>query len=165
MNRVTREEFALRIEGMQDGLYRVAYGLLLNQADCADAVQESIFKAWRGIRTLREEKHLRTWLTRILINECYMMLRKRRKELPLMEEMIEAMPADSSDPALFEAIAALDEALRLAVVLHYIEGYATKEIATMLRCPEGTIKSRLRRARQRMRELMERERGSHDGKP
>ena len=151
---MTREEFARRIEDMQDVLYRVAYGLLLNPADCADAAQECIFKAWRGIDALRDERYLQTWVIRILIHECYAIMRKRRSSLPLDEGMVAHRPADSANEALCEAIAALPEKLRLVVVLHYIEGYKEAEVAQMLRCPLGTVKSRLRRARLQMRGLL-----------
>ncbi len=143
-------EFAQRVEAMQGALYRVAYGLLLNRADCADAVQEALLRAWEKRGSLREAAYFETWLTRILINECYGMLRRRRAALPLDGLPEPAAPPDA-DPALHDAIARLDRKLRLPVVLHYMEGYGVDDIARMLRVPSGTIKTRLARARALLR--------------
>ena len=143
-------EFAQRVEAMQGALYRVAYGLLLNRADCADAVQEALLRAWEKRGSLRETAYFETWLTRILINECYGMLRRRRAALPLDGLPEPAAPPDA-DPALHDAIARLDRKLRLPVVLHYMEGYGVDDIARMLRVPSGTIKTRLARARALLR--------------
>ena len=148
--RMDAESFARRVEGMQGTLYRVAYGLLLNRADCADAVQEALMRAWEKRGSLREEAYFETWLTRILINECYSMLRRRRAALPLDGMPEPAAPPDA-DPALHDAVARLDEKLRLPVVLHYMEGYGVADIARMLRLPSGTVKTRLARARALLR--------------
>ncbi|MBO4883782.1 MAG: sigma-70 family RNA polymerase sigma factor [Clostridia bacterium] len=143
-------EFAGRVEAMQGALYRVAYGLLLNRADCADAVQEALARAWEKRRSLREEAYFETWLTRILINECYSMLRRRKTTLPIDSLPEPAAPPDA-DPALHDAVARLDRKLRLPVVLHYMEGYPVRDIARMLRLPSGTVKTRLARARALLR--------------
>ena len=143
-------EFARRAEAMQGTLYRVAYGLLLNRADCADAVQEALLRAWEKRGSLREEAYFETWLTRILINECYSMLRRRRTALPLDGIPDPAAPPDA-DPALHDAIARLEAKLRLPVVLHYMEGYGINDIARMLRVPVGTVKTRMARARALLR--------------
>ena len=143
-------QFAERVEAMQGALYRVAYGLLLNRADCADAVQDALLRAWEKRRTLKNEAFFGTWLTRILINECYAVLRRRKTALPIDALPEPAAPPDA-DPALHDAIARLDEKLRLPIVLYYMEGYAVKDIARMLRLPAGTVKTRLARARALLR--------------
>ncbi|MBR3503262.1 MAG: RNA polymerase sigma factor [Clostridia bacterium] len=145
-----RESFTRRVEAMQGALWRVAYGLLLNRADCADAVQEALLRAWEKRGSLREEAYFETWLTRILINECYSMLRRRRAALPLDGVPEPAAPPDA-DPILHDAIARLDVKLRLPVVLRYMEGYGVNEIARTLRVPPGTVKTRLARARALLR--------------
>ena len=143
-------EFAERVEAMQGALYRVAYGLLLNRADCADAVQDALLRAWEKRRTLKDEAFFGTWLTRILINECYAVLRRRKTALPI-DALPEPVAPPDADPALHDAIARLDEKLRLPIVLYYMEGYAVKDIARMLRLPAGTVKTRLARARALLR--------------
>ena len=147
-------EFSERVLEMEPMLYRMAYGLLLNRTDCADAVQEALLRAWEKRRQLREEAYFRTWLTRILINQCYNMLRRRRFFLPLDSARTVAAP-EGADIALHDAIAHLDNKLRLPIVLHYMEGYSVDEIAEMLSQPSGTIKTRLMRGRKLLRAALE----------
>lgn len=154
---MTREEFSVRIVDMQDALYRVAFGMLLSMQDCEDVVQECILKAWRSLDRLRDDKYLKTWVIRILINECYALMRSRKRIVPLNAEPEAGAPPDSRNEALYEAVAALDDKLRLPLILHYIEGYKEAEIAAMLRCPQGTVKSRLRKARSLMRDALQSE--------
>ena len=147
---MTAQEFSTRVLEVEGMLYRVAYGILLNQSDCADAVQEALMRGWEKLHTLREEEYFRTWLTRILINQCYTMLRRRRFFLPLESARTVAAP-DNSDAELHDAIARLDNKLRLPLVLHYMEGYSVDEISQMLSQPTGTVKTRLMRARKQLR--------------
>ena len=147
---MTAVEFSDQVLLMEPMLYRVAYGLLLNRTDCADAVQEALLRAWEKRNTLRDESLFRTWLTRILINECYTLLRRRRRAVPL-DEVPEPIAPPDADPILHDAIARLDKNLRLPVVLHYMEGYSVGEVASMLRLPAGTIKTRLFKARKILR--------------
>jgi len=147
---LTAVEFSDQVLLMEPMLYRVAYGLLLNRTDCADAVQEALLRAWEKRNTLRDESLFRTWLTRILINECYTLLRRRRRAVPL-DEVPEPIAPPDADPILHDAIARLDKNLRLPVVLHYMEGYSVGEVASMLRLPAGTIKTRLFKARKILR--------------
>ena len=75
-----------------------------------------------------------------------------------MEEMPEcAAPPEDGSRALRDALMALDEALRLPLLLSYMEGYRVREVARILRIPEGTVKSRIARAKRRLRELLEEE--------
>lgn len=152
---MTKQAFSERIIAMQDTLYRVAYGLFLNRDDIDDAVQECILKAWKNIGKLRDERYMQTWVIRILINECYAVMRSRRSTVSLDAAPDIVIPIDTSNADLYEAIASLDDKLRLPVVLHYIEGYKENEIASMLRCPVGTVKSRLHKARGLMRESLQ----------
>ncbi len=150
---MTAQEFSTRVLEVEGMLYRVAYGILLNQSDCADAVQEALMRGWEKLHTLREEEYFRTWLTRILINQCYSMIRRRRFFLPLDSARTVAAP-ENSDSELHDAIARLDDKLRLPIVLHYMEGYSVEEIAQMLSQPTGTVKTRLMRARKQLRESL-----------
>lgn len=151
---MTAQEFSTRVLEVEEMLYRVAYGILLNQSDCADAVQETLMRGWEKLHTLREKEYFRTWLTRILINQCYSMIRRRRFFLPLDSARTVAAP-ESADPDLHDAIAALDNKLRLPIVLHYMEGYSVEEIAEMLCVPSGTVKTRLMRGRKLLRAALE----------
>ena len=80
-----KELGALIIDGTDD-FYRVAKSILKEDADCQDAVQEAVSKAFAKIDTLREKKYAKTWFIRILLNECYRMLRQRKREAELVPD-------------------------------------------------------------------------------
>ncbi len=148
---MTNEDFADRIVAMQGTLYRVTCSILREHADREDAVQSAIEKAWRKLGSLRDESRLKSWMVRILINECYTILRHQKRETPV--ETIPDSPApESADPDLYRFFAGLPETLRLTMVLYYVEGYDVKEIAKILRIPTGTVKTRLLRGREKMKE-------------
>lgn len=129
-------------------MFRVAYAIVRNEEDCADAIQEALLRAWRRMDTLRDEKLFDTWLVRILINECYTLLRKRKRpSLP-------PMPPPPEYAALNDALMALDDSLRLPITLYYVEGFSIDEIASMLKIPSGTVKGRLYRGRQHLKALL-----------
>ena len=148
---MTNEDFAARILAMQGTLYRVTCSLLQEHADREDAVQSAIEKAWRKRHTLREESRLQPWVVRILVNECYLILRRQKREAPI--EALPDLPApEGADPDLYRFFTRLPDTLRLTMVLHYVEGYDVKEIARIQRIPAGTVKSRLMRGREKMKQ-------------
>lgn len=148
---MTNEDFATRIVAMQGTLYRVTCSLLREHADREDAVQSAIEKAWRKLPSLRDETRLKPWVVRILVNECYAILRHQKRELPV-ENIPDGPAPEGSDPDLYRFFTNLPDTLRLTMVLHYVEGYEVKEIAQILRIPAGTVKSRLMRGREKIKE-------------
>ena len=138
-------------------LYRVARTILRCDADCEDAVQSAILAAYEKLDTLREEAYFQTWLTRILINECYRLCRAARPAVPLEEILEQAACELPPDGGLWEAVQKLPDELRLPVELYYVEGYTVPEIRKLLGIPEGTVKSRLFRARRALRTQLESE--------
>ena len=150
-----KEEFTRAVLEYESTLYRVAKSMLGSEADCADAAQDALLRAWEKQHTLRDTAYFKTWLTRILINECRAMLRQRARFVPLEEEAAEGEIAPERDSGLYEAVMGLDVKYRVPFVLYYIEGFRTREIASMLKLPEGTVKTRLRRAREILRTELE----------
>lgn len=148
---MTNEDFAVRIVAMQGTLYRVTCAILREHADREDAVQSAIEKAWRKQGLLRDETRLKAWVTRILVNECYLILRRQKRETPI--ECIPDSPApETADPDLYRFFTDLPDTLRLTMVLHYVEGYEVKEIARIQCIPVGTVKTRLMRGREKIKE-------------
>ena len=148
---MTQERFTEAVVDMQATLYRVSASLLRQLCDQEDAVQSAIEKAWRKRNSLRDADKFKGWMCRILINECYTLLRRQKWEL--IGEDMEQIPAPpDSDPDLYRFFQGLPEKLRLPMVLHYVEGCSLEEIAQTLRLPLGTVKSRLSRGRDKMRE-------------
>lgn len=142
---IAEDEFVRRVEADTEMLYRVAHTLLGCDADCADAVQEALTRAWMRRERVREP-YFRTWLTRILINECKAQRRRSARTLP-REDFPDAAAPEPFDPALRDALERIDERYRLPLLLHYLEGFSLREIAAMLHAPLGTVKARLHRAR------------------
>jgi len=153
---MTQEEFAHRIVAMQDTLYRVSTTILPQLCDREDAVQEAIEKAWRKQGKLRDDRAMRAWVIRILINECYTLLRRRRNET-LSDAIPERETAPDASPDLYQLFTSLNEKYRLPMVLYYVEGYSVQECARMLGMPQGTLKSRLHRGRLLLRDTPEME--------
>ncbi|NOU92737.1 sigma-70 family RNA polymerase sigma factor [Paenibacillus sp. LMG 31456] len=152
-----KEAFIRLIHAMELNLYRVARSIVKREEDCSDAIQETILKAYHAIHTLREPSFFKTWLFRILINECNQILRKENRLLPSSEAVLsEASTQDTYENIdLKEAVNRLEETLKLVVTLHYFEDIPLKQISQLLETPEGTIKSRLHRARTILAEYLQ----------
>lgn len=151
---MTKEKLGTLILSQQDSLYRVARSLLENDADCADAIQEAIVKAFSKIDTLKKDRYAKTWLVRILINECYMIMRKEKK-LVSLDSLTEQRTYETQDYSdLYRAVSELPRDLRMAVLLYYCEGFSVKEIAVIEDTSESAVKNRLFKAREKLRKLL-----------
>ena len=136
-------------------MYVTAKSILKDDNDCADAIQNAIVKAFMKRHSLKNEAYAKTWLIRIVINECYSILRSSRKVVSLEEckELDRAYAEDKKDYGeLYAAVRHLKEDLRMVVVLYYIEEFSCKEIAAILEISEGAVQKRLARARAKMKE-------------
>ena len=151
---MTDAEFAARVIAMQDTLYRVSTTILPRLCDREDAVQSAIEKAWRKADSLREPNKLKPWLVRILVNECHEVLRRRKREIPTENLPEESAPPPQEQRELRELVMSLPENERLPIVLHYLEGFSTQEIASALRCPKGTVLSRMSRGRRQLKRFL-----------
>lgn len=152
--RMNDQDLGERIVALTPLLFHISYGLLRNEADREDAVQSAIEKAWRKAVLLRDENKLKPWLTRILINECHSLLRRKQREVPV-EEMPETGNDETEEPSLLhDAVLSLPNDLRVPIILHYMEGFSVQEIADALRCPKGTVLSRMNRARKHLKLLL-----------
>lgn len=148
---MNEREFSTRVRACADRLWRISWSILRCGADCDDAVQEALLRAWQKKSALREERYFETWLTRILINECKRILKRRSNSAqPLPEHLAER--AQVENRALSDGLAALPPDTRIPIILHYMEGYSVREISMMLRLPETTVKWRLHSGRRRLRE-------------
>ena len=147
-------EFSQRALSCARRLYGVAYLILGHDADCEDAVQEALLRAWAARDSLREERYFETWLVRILINESRRLMSRRRPEVALSDQ---DRPVEPENPALRDAIRALDIKFRLPVILYYVQGFKVREVARILHLPEGTVKWRLNQGRKLLRDLLNEE--------
>lgn len=151
---MTKEEFAKVVTDTAPVLYRVSKSILKRDEDCEDAAQEAIAHAFSKLDTLKSDDFAKTWLIRILINECYGILRRRKREF-YREEIGEAEAEQNDYSELYKALNELPADYRVTIVLHYIEGYSVSETAEILKVADGTVKSRLSRGRKKLRMFLE----------
>ncbi|MDO4321711.1 MAG: sigma-70 family RNA polymerase sigma factor [Lachnospiraceae bacterium] len=153
---MTKEQLGELILDSSDSMYHVAKTLLRNDADCSDAISETIVKAFAKLHTLQNDRYGKTWLIRILINECYMTMRREKRIVSIEDYPPEEKTAEREDYSdLYQAIIRLPQDIRICVTLYYMEGYSVKEIAALLEVTESTVKNRLARARRRLRNDLE----------
>ncbi len=155
---MTEQEHFLRraMEAHGPAVYRMALCRTQSVPDAQDVYQD-VFLRLLGQAAAPEwaPEHLKAWLLRTALNRCADLhrLRLRRPVVPL-EEVAETAAAEDGAAELWEAVGRLPEKLRTAVHLHYAEGYSTQEIAQLLGVPAATIRTRLRRARLTLKNLL-----------
>ncbi|MBQ8209499.1 MAG: RNA polymerase sigma factor [Clostridia bacterium] len=152
MDRITFQTNVLTCEEM---LYRVAKSICFYESDCEDAVQEAILKAYEKLGSLKNEKYFKTWLTRILINECYKINRIKSRQVSFDDYLFFEEAREPENSYVYEAIMHLPEKIRVVVQLYYVEGYSVDETASILRIPSGTVKSRLSQGRKSLKTILE----------
>lgn len=161
-----KEAFIALMDAHKLSMSRTALAILHNEEDAADAVAETVMEAFGHLHALKQPRYFKTWLTRILIYNCYDILRQRRRYVPL-DQAPEPAGGEPDDQALDvrESLAALAENDRLVLGLYYMDGLKVREIAKLLGAKESTVKTRLRRSRERLRKIyLEREDGPCEAK-
>lgn len=134
-------------------MYKVARGILDNDEDAADAIQDTILTCFEKIHTLKNPEYFKTWMIRILINECNK-IHRHYKNFSRTEELPE-VPGQDMSIAEFEfkeMLGMLDESYRIILILYYVEGFRIADIASILNMNENTVKTRLARARVQLKQ-------------
>lgn len=147
------------VDSMRGQLYSKALSRLSDEELAKDAVQETFLKAYRKIDQLKEPKYFKTWITKILINECNDINSSRKLEKDTIDKLKDNLKGDAfnfdkADKIEFEKKAWLEdlnEKERDVVNLYYEYGYTTSEISKHLDMNENTVKSFLCRARKKLR--------------
>ena len=162
------ESFERLVNTVKVKLYKTGMAILKNDDDVCDAIQETLLSAYRNFDSLREKQYFSTWITRILINKCYDIIKKNKKVAYLNEQM--EVEEDGfyydrykEDSIVEKVLSQISSDLKLVTVLYYYDEFSVKEISEMLNIPEGTVKSRLARARDKMYEIMKMEEGERIG--
>ena len=156
----------------QKNIYNLTLRMSGNPEDAYDLAQEAFLRAWRSLSSFQFEASFSTWLYRLATNLCIDFLRRQRrgKTIPLQfEEDDEAQELPLPDPkpgpeeqailtedrqAMTDALSALEPAYRMALTMRVIDGLSYQEIAAALEVREGTVKSRIARAREKMRQIL-----------
>ena len=143
---MTKEKFTELILENEEMMCKVAMSMLRNEKDCEDAIQSAIMTAYEKLSALKHEEYFRTWLIRILINNCNKQLRQRKRTAELTE--VQAVSTSSVEEVeVRAAVESLPIKIRQVIILYYSEQFTTKEISEILKIPKGTVLSRLDKGR------------------
>ena len=158
------QKFTELIEENKLRFYKTAKIILKNDDDVYDAIQEALISIYKNYEKLENEKFFSTWATRIIINKCYDLLRKRKNNIVPIDEFIENNPSmgqndkyEIDESGIKQAMNFLNDDIKLIVVLYYYDNYSVKEISEIVNIPEGTVKSRLSTARKLLKQKLGKE--------
>ena len=159
------KSFTELLEENKFKFYKTAKIILKNDDDIYDALQDALLSMYQNYDTLRDKSLFSTWGTRIVINKCYDFLRKRKNNVIALDETIEndieISSFDEYDVDKYGIKQAMNEYLseeqKLVIILFYYDDYSLKDISKILDIPEGTVKSRLSKARDILKEKLEKE--------
>lgn len=142
-------------------IYRMAYVYVENREDALDIVQETAYKSFSKIKTLKNPQYIKTWLIRIAINIALSHLRREKKVVPIKPVYAEMLPANEKDISLQitlnDLIEGLNEKEKSVVMLRFYRDHTIKEISEILDIPLGTVKTMLYRALEKLRVQVKKE--------
>ncbi len=161
---------AILVDRHKDLVYRVAMQITKNSDDASDVLQDAFLKVYDSINAFRQESAFETWLYRIVVNLSIDAVKKRKRQQESMASLSEVSDVHQNqdiqqDPTrqaernelqewVTQAINSLSIKHRSVVILHELEGLSHPQIADILDCSEGTVRSRLHYARKRLRVLL-----------
>lgn len=158
------QEYERLAEKYLDCIYRVAVNGCKHHADAEDVVQNTFVKLWERTESFTDEEHARKWLIRVAVNECNSLWRSGwKRRTAYLEELTAESAGQVEEPAyrmaeksaLYYAVQELPPKYRQIVYLHYYEEYSIRDIAEMMKLSETAVKTRLLRARQKLKSAME----------
>lgn len=158
-----KEAFCALMEAHQGRIYALCFKYMQNTHDASDAAQEAILKIYLNITKFRFASNFSTWAYRIAVNACVDMLRKRRDTVPL-EDFGHTSSFGNPDAdvlyaefkaGLARAVTALPQKDKSMIILRDMEHKSYEDIAEILGVPVGTVKSRLARAREKLKKMLQ----------
>lgn len=153
-----KEAFINLIEEYKLDMYRIGKTMLGTDEDIGDAMQETVLKAYQNIKKLQRAQSFKSWLIKIMVNECNNILRHKKKVIIFdkfhKEESYEDNYDNLDNESVLKAVKKLEDNFKKVVMLHYYEELSVKDISQTLDISEGTVKSRLSRARKKLFELL-----------
>lgn len=156
------EAFNELIIYLQKDLYKIARMRLNCEDDINDAVQETIIQAYKNLKKVKKPKYFKTWIIKILINNCNKIYRKlhNKKIIEYEEEILDTTYSISNSESIenldfYILIKNLDYKERITLILYYLLEFTTKEIGSVLKEPDSTIRNRISRTRKKLKTLLE----------
>lgn len=139
-------------------LYKIAYIYMKNEEDALEVFQETVYKAFLSIKNLKDERYFSTWVTRILIHTAFDLLKKQKRVIPMERKILESKmrpyTTTENHSDLLRAITDLEEKYKTTLILRFYKDYTVKQIAEILDCPKGTVKTNIHRGINLLREKM-----------
>ncbi len=159
------EAFEQLIKENKLKMYKVAKSILKNEDDICDAIQNALMSAYSNLNKLQNNKYFSTWLIRILINKSYDIINKNQKSYSTTtdideynsDENLKSFDSYNSESLIENVLCELEDNLKTITVLYYYNDYSVGDISIILNIPEGTVKSRLSRARKKIYEIIKSE--------
>lgn len=145
------------VEAYGNSLYRLCSVMTGNREDAQDAVQECFLRYITKAPNFADSEHEKAWLIKVAANICRDTIRKRKHQSFLSLDEIRNFAASEDNAQILGLLISLDEKYRIVIHLHYVEGYDTGEISSMLDISRAAVKKRLQRGRDMLRELYEKE--------
>lgn len=150
------DAFTQLMEMNMQSMYKTAWVYLRNDMDIADAIQDTILACFENMDTLRNPKYFKTWMTRVLINKCNDIIRKRQYYEDIEVVTIEGRLDQQFERCEWkELLNAMEEKYSIVILMHYYDGLSAKEIGKVLGLNTNTVLTRLRRGRQQLRKELE----------
>lgn len=140
------------IRAYSSDLYRILYVYCKNKSDCEDIMQGVFLKLLETDTDFESKLHIKNWLIKVAVRDALNLYKSRWKNYCELDETITFM--DEYHSEVFEEILKLKREERLAIILFYYYGYSVREISSMMRVSQGTIKSRLHRGRNKLRKVL-----------
>lgn len=155
-NILDKAYFVELIQENKVSLYRLSKNIIRNEADIQDAISETIIKAYMNIHKLKSIDSFKPWVMKILVNECYSIINKRKK-LELTDDFaaFEGSYEDKNEDNLISYINQLEDEFKSVVILFYYDDISIRDISRVLNISEGTVKSRLSRAKAKLKVMIE----------
>lgn len=154
LNVQTEKQYIEIVEKYADMIYRIAYQKVLNRYDAEDIVQDVFVKLLSNKSYFRDEEHIKAWLIRVTINLCINYNKSLARQKTVSVEQLD-IPFTQQETGVLEELYLLPEDERNILYLYYYEGYKIREIAKILRQKQNTINSKLTRARNKLKRIME----------
>ena len=149
---MTDQQFVPLAQRYMDTIFRIAYSYLRSQADADDVTQDVLIQLYKTDTAFESDDHLKHWLIRVTVNRCKNIFRSPWRKVEDIADYENSLTFEAPEHReLFDAVMALDKRYRLPVLLYYYEGYSQKEIAGLLDIPEETVRTRLFRARGKLK--------------
>lgn len=155
MSAVNHETFCEYVQEYMPNLYRLSFAILHNREDAQDVVSESVLKAYEKIHTLRRPECFHSWIMQIAANEAKRVYAKNKRSTAV-ENVENYMPEFYDEyHELWDIVMKMEVVYREVIILYFYEQLTIKEIGKILHIPEGTVKSRLSRAKKQLKEMLE----------